>query len=40
MEEPKRETLYREIRERIGGRWVRRHWLAILHVAERDSSVS
>jgi SAM-dependent methyltransferase len=36
MEAPKREHLYREIRQRIGQRAdlrVRRHWYAILHVA-------
>jgi len=38
MDDRKRERLYREIRERIGGRVVprvRRHWLAVLHVARR-----
>jgi SAM-dependent methyltransferase len=38
METPKRERLYREIRQRIGQRRdprVRRHWYAILHVARR-----
>jgi SAM-dependent methyltransferase len=35
MEAPKRERLYREIRVRLGGRRVRRHWYAILHVARR-----
>jgi SAM-dependent methyltransferase len=38
MEETKRARLYREIRERIGSREdprVRRHWLAVLHVARR-----
>lgn len=38
MERAKRERLYREIRERIdrrADRSVRRHWLAILHVARR-----
>ncbi len=38
MDESKRGTLYRAIRERLGRRpdgLVRRHWLAILHVAER-----
>jgi len=38
MEERKRAHLYREIRERISRREdprVRRHWLAILHVARR-----
>jgi SAM-dependent methyltransferase len=38
MEERKRAHLYREIRERINRREdprVRRHWLAILHVARR-----
>jgi hypothetical protein len=41
MDETKRERLYREIRERIGGRTdqrVRRHWHAILHVARRTST--
>lgn len=40
MDEPKRERLYSEIRERISGRrvpQVRRHWQAILHVARRRS---
>lgn len=40
MEATKREHLYREIRERIARRsnpTVRRHWLAILHVARRRS---
>jgi SAM-dependent methyltransferase len=32
MEPAKREHLYGEIRRRLGGRRVRRHWLAILHV--------
>lgn len=39
MEPAKREHLYREIRRRIGARpdaRVRRHWLAILHVARRS----
>jgi SAM-dependent methyltransferase len=39
MDPAKREYLYREIRERIEGRpdrRVRRHWLAILHVARRS----
>lgn len=38
MERPKRERLYGEIRQRIGRRTppsVRRHWIAILHVARR-----
>ena len=38
MDEPKRELLYREIRQRIGRcevPRVRRHWQAILHVARR-----
>jgi SAM-dependent methyltransferase len=38
MEEAKRETLYREIRARLARRSdprLRRHWLAILHVARR-----
>jgi hypothetical protein len=38
MDPPKRERLYREIRARIASREepvVRRHWLAILHVARR-----
>jgi SAM-dependent methyltransferase len=38
MDEAKRERLYREIRARIARRenpTVRRHWLAILHVARR-----
>jgi hypothetical protein len=33
MGEAKRERLYAEIRRRIGGGSVRRHWLSILHVA-------
>lgn len=40
MDETKRERLCGEIRERIAGRSdprVRRHWLAILHVARRKS---
>ncbi len=37
MEAPRRERLYREIRVRLGGRRVRRHWYAILHVARRSS---
>jgi SAM-dependent methyltransferase len=38
MDAPKRERLYREIRARIARReepFIRRHWLAILHVARR-----
>jgi SAM-dependent methyltransferase len=35
MDASKREHLYREIRVRLGGRRVRRHWYAILHVARR-----
>ena len=40
MDDAKRDRLYREIRERINRRadpTVRRHWLAILHVADRVS---
>jgi SAM-dependent methyltransferase len=35
MEAAARERLYGEIRARLGGRRVRRHWHAILHVARR-----
>ena len=36
MEASKRERLYGEIRLRLAGRRVRRHWYAILHVARRS----
>jgi hypothetical protein len=35
MTDAQRARLYGEIRERLGGRKVRRHWLAVLHVARR-----
>ena len=37
MEAWQRERLYAEIRSRLGGRRVRRHWHAILHVARRGT---
>jgi hypothetical protein len=41
MDPDKREHLFGEIRRRIGARpdpLVRRHWLAILHVAQRRAN--
>jgi SAM-dependent methyltransferase len=35
MTDAQRTRLYGEIRARLGGRKVRRHWLAVLHVARR-----
>ena len=35
MPEPSRATLYAEVRRRLSGRRVTRHWLAMLHVARR-----